>query len=417
MKRNSKKLIVVPLLVSGLLGGVSEVIIPTPAAYAKTESNGYPIGILTSSDYSKFVDHDKIGQYGNWREGIYNIGIWDGNGSIKTYGELGLNFSGGTLVDKPVEEMDQVLAPYILIDRAKIPSIIQTLQKQDTLELTDLLKLLTTVSVAGLQTSDLNIKSDDQKWLSITEPNYTNIKVIDTETLEKPLINTVDVNNTTGQTVTGHAPGISITNTNTVSKSETHSAKFGMKQTISGNTSFLGIVEGKFSQEFSEEYQYSNTTQKLESKAVTISAQPVDFPVPAGQHYQADVFFQQTKKSGVVTGTSRLGAGYRIRIGTTGNDKKDQLVDVSIYKKFKVIQDLYPDLWAVLKEKGIDVDDQAKQVLYTGGIGFESLQGVQVHAIVKDLNSNQTKNYKITDVTNNSKVDMTAALKSALQMK
>lgn len=92
-------------------------------------------------------------------------------------------------------------------------------------------------------------------------------------------------------------------------------------------------------------------------------------------------------------------------------------MDISIYKKFKAIQDLYPDLWAALKEKGIDLDDKAKQVLYTGGIGFESLQGVQVHAVVKDVNSGQTKDYKIADVEKGSNIDMTEALKSALQMK
>lgn len=410
VKINSKKLLAVPLLVTGLLGGVSEVIIPMPAAYAASED--FYQDFISSNDYHTFLNNDKSGRYGNWREGIYNLHTWDNNGNLgDTLGVL------RSIVDKPAEVEDVFLAPYILIDRAKIPSIIQTLTDQNSIELTELLKLLTTISVAGLQSPCLNIKAEDQKWLSITEPNYTNIQILNTETLEKPLINTVDVNNQTGQTVTGHAPSASIANTDTVSTTQTHSAKFGMKQTIKGGIGFLGIASGDFSQEFNEEYTYSNAKQQLESKTVTLSSQPVDFPVPAGQHYQADVLFQQTKKSGIVTGTARLGAGYRVRVGTKGNDNLDQIIDISIYKKFKTIQDLYPDLWAVLKEKGIDLDDNAKQVLYTGGIGFESLQGLQVHAIVKDLNSGQTKKYKIADVEKGNNVNMTKSLKSALQMK
>ena len=407
MKINSRKIIAVPLLITGLLGGVSEIIVTTPTAYAASGD--------VNTDFNTFLNNDKSGRYGNWREGVYNLHIADRNNNVDNQ-----FIKIGAIVDKPLDQLDGALAPYILIDGAKIPSIIQTLQNQNSMELTDLLKLLTTISVAGYNSSSLDIKTPDQKWLSITEPNYTKIQILNTETVEKPLINTVDVNNQTGQTVTGHAPAISVANTDTISTTNTHTAKFGMKQTIKGGISFLGIASGNFSQEFSEEYSYSNATQKLQSNTMTLSSQPVDFPVPAYQHYQADVLFQQTKKSGIVTGTARLGGGYRVRVGTTGNDSKDQLMDISIYKKFKVIQDLYPDLWTALKDKGIDLDDNAKQVLYTGGIGFESLQGVQVSAVVRDLNTGQTKKSTLTNIQNGQNgqnVNITKAWKSALYMK
>ncbi|MEK4677600.1 MULTISPECIES: hypothetical protein [Bacillus] len=236
MKINSKKLIAVPLLVTGLVGGVSEVIIPTPAAYAASGINADLLpsykDLLASNDYNTFLNNDKSGRYGNWREAIYSLHLWDNNGNVGD----DLNLLYRSIVDKPVEMEDQYLAPYILIDRAKIPSIIQTLKNQDSMELSDLLNLLTTISVAGLQSSCLNIKTEDQKWLTITEPNYTNIQTLDTANVETPLINTVDVDNQTGQTVTGHAPTASVANTDTVSTTQTHSAKFGMKQTIKGES-------------------------------------------------------------------------------------------------------------------------------------------------------------------------------------
>ncbi|AUB67192.1 hypothetical protein CSW12_31280 (plasmid) [Bacillus cereus] len=69
MKLHSKKLIAVPLLVTGLLGGVSQVIISTPTAYAATQ-NVYD-DFLNSNYYKTFVNYDKSGLFGNWREGAY----------------------------------------------------------------------------------------------------------------------------------------------------------------------------------------------------------------------------------------------------------------------------------------------------------------------------------------------------------
>ncbi|PED43154.1 ETX/MTX2 family pore-forming toxin [Bacillus cereus] len=150
-----------------------------------------------------------------------------------------------------------------------------------------------------------------------------------------------------------------------------------MKQTIKGRIDFLGIAAGNFTQEFNEQYTYSQADQKLTSKTMTITAPSQELDVPVGQKGTIDIFLQQTKSTGTVEGTSRLSGLYTV------NEHADGRVYLNIYKKLKIIQELYPELWTVLHEKGISLDDDTKEVVYKGKIGYESINGAKIHVVPK----------------------------------
>ncbi|AUB67193.1 hypothetical protein CSW12_31285 (plasmid) [Bacillus cereus] len=318
-----------------------------------------------------------------------------------------------TLADENLEAKDSASGPYYLIDSAKIPTIIQTLKNTDSLELSELLNLLMTISVANLRTSSsINVDPNRQQYLIVSNPTTTSIQTLTTENTDKPIGTSTQIINNSDIPITGHGSTIGVKYTNTVSTTNTHSAKFGMKQTITGGIGFLGIASGNFTQEFNEEYTYTNATQNLESKEYSVASQPVDIPnMPPHSSYEVQTILQEINQSGVVTGTSRLSGGYTVRL--SGNP--EQVMDLSIYKKFKTIQVLYPDLWSALREKGIDLDSNSKEVLYTGGIGFESLKGVKVTADVKNVNTGTITNLPLADVQNDKNVDITQALKSGLE--
>lgn len=59
-------------------------------------------------------------------------------------------------------------------------------------------------------------------------------------------------------------------------------------------------------------------------------------------------------------GTSRLSGGYRVEVGNhtftnwggeTYTDAENQIMDISLFKKFKIIQELYPEVWSELQKR------------------------------------------------------------------
>ncbi|WP_100618250.1 ETX/MTX2 family pore-forming toxin [Bacillus cereus] len=368
------KRLVGTLLVTSLLGGTSISMLPISKVYAAENS--------METDFQTFLAHTLEGKYGNWRDGIY----------------AGTFFN---LSDSSLEMKAQLMQSVYLLDRSQIPLIIEQLKKKDQLELTDIFQIVTPGA-----TLDKNVQK--HPWLNVTTDSQTKINIDKTENIDSPIGTLTQLNNPTDTRATGYATSVSKRFTNTISTTNTNTVALGMKQTVKGGIDFLGIAEGDFSQEFSETYTYSNASQTLSSEETTISSQPLSIDLPARSNYEITMIFQQVKQSGTVTGTSNLSGGYSV--------SKDNIAfDLSIYKKIKVIQDLYPELWNVLKEKGIDINDNVQQVVYTGGIGFESIKGAKVIASIKDLNKGQRKLEEVIPIKSGSNTDISSQLKNTIQ--
>ncbi|OUB06458.1 hypothetical protein BK708_39890 [Bacillus thuringiensis serovar yunnanensis] len=309
-----------------------------------------------------YLQHWKEGKYGNWRDGLY--------------------MSHGDFSDFPPEFKAGVMSPGYLIPQAQLPAIIEKIKNTEQLELMDLLQILT---------PETTVDKDVQKhrYLTVNTDKKTRINIDKTEVISAPIAAPQKVTNDTDQEGSATAPSISKKFTSTISRTDTHSTTLGMKQTIKGGIDFLGIAEGDFSQEFNESYTYSNASQKLTSDETTITSGTVTIKTQPHSAYKFDIIFQQVKNSGTVTGTSHLGGGY-------GSSGKDAYYDLSIYKKMKVIQDLYPQLWAVLQAKGIDVNDTTQEVNYTGAISFEGITGAKIDVTVKNLATGDVINRLIT---------------------
>ncbi|MHA2890595.1 ETX/MTX2 family pore-forming toxin [Bacillus cereus] len=377
MKKYKKLVVVVPL--TGMLMSGTGVLGGATSAHADgIKIDGMGHGPITGGGeiYSDsalldiYINHLNEGKYGNWRDGGTVGGLIDVNGM-------------------PADGKARAMSKYYLISQDQIPAVMEKIKNTDQLELLDLLKALT---------PGTDVYSDIQKhkYLNVDTDKKTHINIDKSEVIGSPLAVPQTVKNETNQEGTATAPSISKKFTSTISRTDTHSTTLGMKQTIKGGIDFLGIAEGDFSQEFSESYTYSNASQKLTSEETTITSGPLTIKTQPHSAYEFDIIYQQTKNSGTVTGTSRLGGGYSLSVPAAGDYVGPSYFDISIYKKMKVIQDLYPTLWNVLKEKGIDVNDTTQEVNYTGGIGFEGITGAKIDVTAKNLATGEVINRLIT---------------------
>ncbi|OUB08317.1 hypothetical protein BK708_37160 [Bacillus thuringiensis serovar yunnanensis] len=398
-----KKAIAGTFIVTGLLSGASGIILPASKAFADQTSR-----------LDDFIKNDEAGHYGKNRDGFY----------IKSPDEARVLPQGGSWFTHDTHYRDAEIAPFFLIDESKMDSIIKEVQNKKDMELTDLLEIITLhapskemdgedndahlVRYCRTPGIDKDVKNHEYLTVDTGKSKIVSTKIEKADAKDDVNLLTNTFTNPTDGPIQATSGTISKQFTNTISTTQTNATTLGMKQTLKTGIDFFDIAKEDFSLEFNESYTYTNAHQTLTSEATTLTSGSVSVNIKPGKSYKVQTMMRRDKESGIMQGTSRLGGEYTISNG-------DYRVDLNIYKKFKVIQDFYPKLWAVLKDRGIDLDDNTQEVLYTGGIGFDSIRGANIITTITDLDTGNKIEKPVSQVKATGTINLDGPIQASIQ--